>query len=441
MQLKPFKAFRYDTAVVGDVTACLAPPYDVINSSQQQQLYEKSKYNIVRITKGKMSTSDNDSNNQYTRAASYLNEWIAEGALKQDTTEAIYAYIQDFEVPDSESSSLHLQRYSFIAQAKLEEFGKIVKPHERVLNGPMVDRLNLKKATGAEFGLVFMLYDDQEKVADNIIAQTAERQPLIDFTDEQDVRHRLFAITDSADVEQIVRMMSDKSCIIADGHHRYTTGLNYSRQNSDPALKYQMLAFSNIRQEGLVVLATHRLVGNIENFDLKKLITDMGVNFEIIRLAFDAPQDKAKVRQKMIATMKAEHDRDKNAFGIYGRDNAFYIAVLKDKKATEQVAPEMSRAWQMLDVSVLHKLILEPLLGIDEQAIARGGNLQYVKGMANAIDESIAEVDAGRQQAAFFMNTIKMQQLIDVTDAGERMPQKSTFFYPKVYSGLTIQKL
>jgi uncharacterized protein (DUF1015 family) len=344
-------------------------------------------------------------------------------------------------VPDSESGGLHLQRYSFIAQAKLEEFGKIVKPHEKVLNGPMVDRLNLKKATSAEFGLVFMLYDDQEKIADNIIARTAERQPLIDFTDEQDVRHRLFAITDNGDIEQIARMMNDKSCIIADGHHRYTTGLNYSRQSSDPAKKYQMFAFSNIRQEGLVVLATHRLVGNISNFNIEKLITEMGTNFEITRLAFDTAQEKTETRQKMIATMKAEHDRDKNAFGIYCGDNAFYLAVLKDEKATEQVAPEMSRAWQKLDVSVLHKLILEPLLGIDEQAIARGGNLQFVKGISTAIDDSIAEVDAGRQQAAFFMNTIKMQQLIDVTDAGERMPQKSTFFYPKVYSGLTIQKL
>jgi len=441
MQLKPFKAFRYDPSVVGDAASCLAPPYDVINSTQQQQLYEKSKYNIVRITKGKTTASDNDSNNQYTRAASYLNEWIAEGALKQDMTETIYAYIQDFEVPNSESTGLHLQRYSFIAQAKLEEFGKIVKPHEKVLNGPMVDRLNLKKATEAEFGLVFMLYDDEEKIADKIIAQTAGQQPLIDFTDEQDVRHRLFAITDSADIEQIVRMMSDKSCIIADGHHRYTTGLNYSRQNSDPATKYQMLSFSNIRQEGLIVLATHRLVGNIENFNLEKLIAEMDVNFEITKFPFDTAQDKAKARQKMIAAMKAGHDEDKNAFGIYGGDNAFYVAVLKDKHATEQVAPEMSRAWQTLDVSVLHKLILEPLLGIDEQAIARGGNLQYVKGITNAIDGSIAEVDAGRQQVAFFMNTIKMQQLKDVTDAGERMPQKSTFFYPKVYSGLTIQKL
>jgi uncharacterized protein (DUF1015 family) len=440
MQLQPFKAFRYDPAVVGDAAACLAPPYDVINSTQQQQLYEKSKYNIVRITKGKTTASDNDSNNQYTRAAEYLDEWIKEGALKQDTTESIYAYVQDFELPDSESAGVRLQRLSFVASARLEEFGEIVKPHEQILNGPMVDRLNLKKATKAEFGLVFMLYEDKEKIADKIISRTAGRQPLIDFTDEQDVRHRLFAITDKEDFEQIVQMMSDKSCIIADGHHRYTTGLNYSRQNSDPATKYQMLAFSNIRQEGLIVLATHRLVGNLKNFSFEKFIAELGENFEVTELPFDDIQDKTEAKQKMLAIMKDEHDKDNNAFGIYGGNNAFYIAVLKDKHATEHVAPEMSRAWQTLDVSILHKLILEPVLGIDEQSIARGENLQYVKGMTNAIDESIAEVDAGRKQIAFFMNTIKMQQLKDVTDAGERMPQKSTFFYPKVYSGLTIQK-
>jgi uncharacterized protein (DUF1015 family) len=441
MQLQPFKAFRYDPAVVGDATACLAPPYDVINSTQQQQLYEKSKYNIVRITKGKTTASDNNTNNQYTRAAGYLNEWIKEGVLKQDTTESIYAYIQDFELPDSGHTGVHLQRLSFIASARLEEFGEIVKPHEQILNGPMIDRLNLKKATKAEFGLVFMLYEDQEQVADKIIARTADRQPLIDFTDEQDVRHRLFAMTDREDIEQIIQMMSDKSCIIADGHHRYTTGLNYSRQNSNPATKYQMLAFSNVRQEGLIVLATHRLVGNLKNFNLGKLIAELRDNFEIAELPFDSIQAKMDSKQKMLAIMKDEHSKDKNAFGIYGGDNTFYVAVLKDKHATERVAPEMSRTWQSLDVSILHKLILEPLFGIDEQAIARGENLQYVKGITNAIDESIAEVDSGRQQIAFFMNSIKMQQLKDVTDAGERMPQKSTFFYPKVYSGLTIQKL
>ncbi|MBN2182468.1 MAG: DUF1015 domain-containing protein [Sedimentisphaerales bacterium] len=438
MQLQPFRAFRYNPAVVGDVAACIAAPYDVIDDNQQKQLYEKSPYNIVHITKGSTSPSDNDQNNRYTRAADYLNNWIEEGALRQDEEEAVYAYIQDFDVPDGEFAGQRLQRYNFIALARLEEFGKIVKPHEQILNGPLIDRLNLKQATEAEFGLVFMLFDDEQMLADAIIARIESEQTLIDFTDEQNTRHRLYAITDSDDIEQIENMMSDKSCIIADGHHRYTTGLNYSKTSSNPAAKYQMLAFSNIRQKGLIVLATHRLVGNLENFSFEKLLAELTVNFEITRLPFDT--DKADAKQKMLATMMAEHDRDKNAFGIYAGDNAFYVAVLKDKNATDKVAPEMSRAWRTLDVSVLHKLILESALGIDEKAMAKGGNIKYIKGTSSAIDESIAEVDASRQQVAFFMNPVKMQQLINVTDAGERMPQKSTFFFPKVYSGLTIQK-
>ena len=233
MQLQPFKAFRFDSAVVGDATACIAAPYDVINSAQQEKLYGKSKYNIVRITKGKTNSSDNDGNNRYTRAADYLTDWIKEGALRQDTTESIYAYVQDFEAPDAELAGVRLQRLSFIALAKLEEFGKIVKPHEQILNGPMIDRLSLKRATEAEFGLVFMLYEDEQMIADTIIARTADEQPLIDFADEQNVRHRLFAITDITGIEKIVQMMDDKSCIIADGHHRYTTGLNYSQSGGE----------------------------------------------------------------------------------------------------------------------------------------------------------------------------------------------------------------
>jgi uncharacterized protein (DUF1015 family) len=441
MQVKPFKAFRYNPAIVGDVAACVAPPYDVIDSTQQLQLHEKSKYNITHITKGKINPSDNAGNNQYTRAAVYLSDWIKTGALAQDTTESIYAYVQDFEAPDAESGPILLQRLSFIALAKLEEFGKIVKPHEQILAGPLSDRLNLKKATQAEFGLVFMLYEDEQMIADTIIARIADEQPLIDFADEQNVRHRLFAITDTADIEKIVQMMSDKSCIIADGHHRYTTGLNYSKQSSNLAAKYQMLGFSNIRQKGLVVLATHRLVGNLVNFNFGKLLAELEANFKITKLSFDTPTDKINAKQKMLSQMNAEYENDNNAFGIYAADNSFYVVVLKNRRVAERAAPETSPPRRTLDVSILHKLILEPLLGIDEQAITEGGKLKYVKGMSNAVDESVSEVDAGKQQLAFFMNPVKLQQLKDVTDASERMPQKSTFFYPKLFSGLTIQKL
>lgn len=468
MQVEPFKAFRFNAEVVGDAGGCIAPPYDVIDDAQRDQLYEKNEHNLARITKGKTTPCDTEQNNPYTRAADFLSRWIKEGALKQDPAEAIYAYVQDFELPStnligsdrdggaadgtalaqradaargSQISAGRYRRRSFIALGKLEEFGTIVKPHEQVFPKPMIDRLNLKRATCADFGLVFMLYEDEQKVADQIMAEATEAEPLLDFADEQHVRHRLFAITAKKDIERIANMMSDKSCIIADGHHRYTTGLTYSKESKNPAAKYQMLAFANIHQDGLIVLATHRLVGALENFSMSKLIAGLGQRFAITRYEFDSLKAKTRAREKMLEQMRIEHENDKNAFGIYGAGDAFYCAVLQDRDAMDKLVPDKSAAWRALDVSILHKLILEGLLGIDEQKLARGENVEYVKDTTNAIEDSIARIDAGRKQAAFFLNPVKIQQLKMVTDAGERMPQKSTYFYPKVYSGLTINKL
>ena len=435
MQLKPFRAFRFDPAVVGDATACIAPPYDVINGDQQEQLYQKSKYNIVRIIKGHTNPSDNEDDNQYTRAADYLAEWIKQGALKQDEDKSIYAYVQDFK-----ANGDRFQRYSFIALGKLEEFGKVVKPHEEIFEKPLIDRLNLKKSTSADFGLVFMLYEDPQRIADNIITEAADREPLIDLVDEQEVRHRLFAISAQKDIEQIVNMMSDKSCIIADGHHRYTTGLTYSKENGNPAAKYQMFAFANTYHEGLLILATHRLVGYLDNFDPDEFINSLSDKFRISEYKFSSVETKQQARQKMLDDMKAEHEKDNNAIGIYSTTNAFYVAVLKDKNLMNEVAHDMSTHSKLLDLTVLHKLILEGLLGIDKERLARGENIQYLKDTPSAIDESIAQVDAGQKQAAFFMNPVKIKELKAVTDTGERMPQKATYFFPKVYSGLTIYK-
>ncbi len=436
MQVKPFKAFRFNEAVVGDVGSCIAPPYDVISPAQQRQLYEKSQYNIVRIIKGRETPTDDDKNNKYTRAAAYLDAWVQKGILKQDPAETIYAYVQDFQV-----AGKNYQRNGFVVLAKLEEFGKNVRPHEQTLDKPKIDRLSLREATNAEFGLIFMLYEDKQNIADKIIERAAKQKPLIDFTDELNVRHRLFAITARDEIEQIEKMMLDKSCIIADGHHRYETALNYQKETDNPAAAYQMIAFVNTCHEGLVILATHRLVTNLDNFSFEKLLTDPKSHFDINEFRFDSPQVKTDAKEKILAQMKAALALDKNLFGIYSGNNAFYTAVLRGKKAMDSVAPNRSGPWKSLDVSVLHKLILEKLLGIDEKQLATGGNIEYVKDTDNAIDESITKVDKGQKQLAFFMNPVKMQHLKMVTDAGEKMPQKSTYFYPKIYTGLTINKL
>jgi uncharacterized protein (DUF1015 family) len=450
MKIKPFKAFRFDPGAVGDVGSCISPPYDVISPTEQRQLYEKSKYNIVRIIKGKTTSFDNDDNNQYTRAADYLKTWIGKGVLRQDSNESIYAYVQDFEldnvaVPGSQMAiklkRRSFQRFSFIALARIEQLGKAVRDHENTFNGPIIDRLNLIEATGAKFGLPFMLYEDDQNIADDIIESAVDSRPLIDFLDEQDVRHRLFAITAKDGIEAISKMMQDKSCIIADGHHRYQTALKYLKETSNPQTAYQMTAFANICHEGLIVLATHRLVGNLKNFDLRKLLADIKEGFEVTKFEFGSPHAKREAKQKMLAQMKVEHNRDKNVFGVYGGNCSFYTAVLKNKQAMDSAAHERSRSWCLLDVAVLHKLVLEKLLGVDEKKLASGSNVEYIKGTGNAIDDAIAKVDGRQKQVALFMNPIKMQQLKTITDAGEKMPQKSTFFYPKVFTGLTINKL
>ena len=436
MEVKPFKAFRFDEDKVGSVGNCIAPPYDVISPDQQEHLYNKSQYNIVRIIKGKQSSSNNDSNNKYTRAAHYLNTWIKKGILKQDSVETIYAYVQNFKI-----TGTRFQRLSFIALAKLEQYGKTVRPHENTFKEHIIDRLNLKRATAARFGLVFMLYEDKQKIADKIIENAATQKPLIDFIDDQNVRHQLFAIINKDDIDAITKTMLDKNFIIADGHHRYETGLSYYKETANPAAAYQMMAFVNTCHEGLVILATHRLVGNLENFDAEKLNDNLKENFEITEFPFNSPQTKTNAKQKMLTQMKTEHHNNKNALGIYSGNSAFYVAVLKNKHAMDSVAPEKSRPWRSLDVSVLHKLILEQLLDIGEKQLKSDSNIEYIKDTDNAIDDSISKVDAGEKQLAFFLNPVNMEHIKNVTAAGEKMPQKSTYFYPKIYTGLTINKL
>jgi uncharacterized protein (DUF1015 family) len=461
MEVKPFKAFRFNASVVGDAGKCIAPPYDVISDEERDKLYEESQYNIVHITKGKLTPSDNGQHNQYTRAAEYLRNWIAGGVLKEDDKETIYGYVQDFEL-----GGTAFQRLSFIALGKLEDFGKVVRPHEQVFEKPMLDRLNLERATAARFGLVFMLYEDPQGVADRIITKamtqvppetvskasrlrtaggTPATQPLVDFTDEQGVRHRLYAITAENEIEAVKAMMRDKTCIIADGHHRYTTGLKYMRESGNPKARYQMIAFTNTRQKGLVVLATHRLVGGIQGFQPSFLLDLKGNGFTITRCKFTADartKEQAKQQMlRMLADLKSRHDQDVTAFGIYMGGDAFYVAVLEDRSRMDAAAPNMSEAWRALDVSVLQKLVLEGLLGLDEEKMGNPEYVEYVKDVPNAIDAMIEQVDAGHKQIAFFTNPVQMRQLTEVTDAGERMPHKSTYFYPKMYTGLTIQKL
>ena len=436
MEIRPFKAFRYDEGVSGDVAKCVAPPYDVIDEALQSDLYDRSDCNVVRVIKGKASDSDSKTDNVYSRAAASFNQWVDSGALKTDAVPAIYAYVQNFQIEGAD-----YQRSGFVALGKLSEFGKGVQPHEKTLDGPKADRLNLMRATAAQFGQIFMLYDDPKMVADNIIAKSAAKPSLMDFCDDNDVRHRLFAVDDPDDVTAVAVMMNDKHPVIADGHHRYETALNYYYETQNPDAQFRMMTFVNMRNEGLVVLATHRLVGNLAKFDIDELTAELAGNFEITEFAFQSDADKRAAEDKMFASMKEDFTEHKNSFGIYAGNGKFYKALLKDASVMDEVCEGASRAAKGLDVNILHSLILDRHLGIGEKELAAQSNIAYIKDIGPAVGKSIAKVDSGEKQAVFFMNPTKVEQIRDVAAAGEKMPQKSTFFYPKVFTGLVINKL
>ncbi|MBN1788550.1 MAG: DUF1015 domain-containing protein [Sedimentisphaerales bacterium] len=434
MEIKAFRAYRFNPDIVGDNGNCAAPPYDVINDEQRERLYAQSPYNIVRIIKGKTEPGDDGDNNQYTRAAAFLNEWTQAGALKPDDTEAIYAYVQDFEIAGE-----NYCRGGFIALGKLTEFGAGVQPHEKTLDGPKADRLKLTQATAAQFGQIFMLYDDPTKTADKIIDKIiAGPKAAVDFVDEDKVRHRLFAISDPQDIAAITEMMKSKEALIADGHHRYETALNYYRQTNNPAAQWRMMTFVNMQNAGLVVLPTHRLVGNIENFDMELLTEKLQEEFKITSFTYSSDDSKQKAKGLMFKRMQKAFQHRQSAFGIYD-SSKFYFIVLTSRKKLDLLP--VSNASKSLDVVILHQLILDDMLGIGEKQLAEQTNVTYIKDIGDAVDEAIRAVDSGQKQLVFFMNATRARQVKEVAAENEKMPQKSTFFYPKIFSGLTINKL
>ncbi|MBN1816550.1 MAG: DUF1015 domain-containing protein, partial [Sedimentisphaerales bacterium] len=327
-----------------------------------------------------------------------------------------------------------------IALGKLEEFGANVQPHEKTLDGPKADRLKLMRAKAAQLGQIFMLYDDPEKLDEAIMARAAARTALLDFVDDNQVRHRLYAVQDRDDIGRFAAMMASRPSVIADGHHRYEVALMYYHETGNPAAQYRMMTFVNMRNEGLIILPTHRLVKHLPGFDINAVLSQIRDDFDVMEYAVNG-QDKAAARDAMFEQMRAWFRKSRNAFGLYAGAEAFYALALKQASAMDCFKKTMSSASRALDVNVLHKLILENVLQIGDRQLADESNLEYIKDLGDAVDQSIAQVDGGSAKAVFFLNPTRIEQVKAVAAAGEKMPQKSTFFYPKVYTGLVIHKL
>jgi uncharacterized protein (DUF1015 family) len=449
-RIYPFRAWRYNPNVVR-LDDVVTQPYDKISPAMQQAYYQRSPYNLVRIILGLPELFDAEKGESvYTRAARDFRAWREQDVLIQEKDPCIFAYSQRFAVPGTTTVK---ERRGFIGLGKLHEYSEqVVFRHEQTLSKPKSDRLNLLKATRAHFGQIFMLYSDPAGSVDKLLF---DRNGPADaeVTDEYGVLHRVWRVNDPATLRLLTSAMADKKLIIADGHHRYETALNYAREPaSEFAAKHDaeptraeyssgyglghlpqppfpeaavMMTFVNMDSDGLVILPTHRVVHGLEGFDSKTLAKTAGEFFIVSEL----PSGDAE------SYLQALKSQNGTAFVAVTHAGAFLLQAKPQVVAVALAnAPERQR---QLDLTQLHSLLLDRVLGLDAEKVREQTNLRYLRDAAEAVDQ----VRQGEADVAFLTNPVTMEQLREVAFAGEVMPQKSTDFYPKLLSGLAIYAL
>ena len=440
-EIQPFRAYRYNTerVALGDV---LTQPYDKISPAMQDHYYEASPYNLIAIEKGRTLPGDTPANNVYTRAAKKLTEWIGEEILVQDAAANIYVYSQDYTVPGTYARR---ERTGFIALGRVVDYSEgIVFPHERTLSAPKADRIELLRHTRAQTGQLFLLYEDAAQKIEEWLREAAAKSPPLEVTDEYDVTHRLWPVSDAGFIARIRKEMSGKKLIIADGHHRYETALNYrnecrvQRGQADPmaAAEFAMMTFINTYSKGLTILPTHRVIRNLRNFEFEKFRKAVSPYFDWYSYPFQNTEERAASFGEFRTDFEGRtHGR--RAIGILAGGEAFYLFVLRKDADLEQILPDISAAQRGLDVVLLHRLILEKGLGITAEAVEAEKNVGYEREMTAAI----AAVDKGEAQLACLLNPVRVEQVAEIALGGEVLPQKSTDFYPKLLSGLAIYRV
>lgn len=417
--VRAFKALRFGEGS-GDIRDNVCPPYDIISDSQRAELIKSSPNNIIRLELPK-------GDKPYDEASEVLKDWLSREILVQDKKDGLYIYEEDFEC-DGKNYSIH----GIICLVKLEEFSKgIVLPHEETLSKAKTDRFNLMNATDCNFSQVYSMYIDDDKRIEKEVLPILDKKPDVEFTAKDGIVQKLWIENDEGVISRIVDAFADKQLYIADGHHRYETALNYRNhlaekgEYSEGDLSgYMMMFLADINDPGLVILPTHRIVKNLDSFDEKKVLADLETLFDVSRV-----DGTATIKDALAAP-------EKITFALYTGKRYHYLLTLKDADAVSRVVKDHSDAYKSLDVTALHSLILEPLFGIDKENMAQQKNLTYTR----SIDEALDVVDNGEAQCSFILSATKIHQLKDVALAGDKMPQKSTYFYPKLITGLVMNK-
>jgi len=423
-EIKPFCGILYNQAAV-TIADVVAPPYDVISSQQREELYAASPYNIVRLDFGKEE-------DRYASAAAAFAAWRSAGILLQDETPAIYAMVQEFSTP----AGKRLRRHGFIALCRLEAIGAgSILPHEKTLPEPKEDRFRLLQATRATFSQIFCIYNDAERKVDNLLRRHLRKSaPAID-TVFDGVQHRVWKITDAETIASIQHLMSRQRVLIADGHHRYETALAFQRtmietnpaHSGDEPYNYTMMYFTNLHDPGLSILPTHRLVHSVPAFDSRNFLRQLSLYFRV---------EKQVNFDEMLSELRR---RRQHAFGLVLADEPRYhlFSLMHDHHLRSILPSSVPSVLRNLDVTLLHGVVFEKILGIDPDVTRQKSHLVYIR------DERQAEgaVSRGDAQAAFLINPPSIEQIRAVAEAGKTMPQKSTYFYPKLCSGIVIHSL
>jgi uncharacterized protein (DUF1015 family) len=433
----PFRAWRYDSQRV-PIQQVVTQPYDKITPAMQESYYNSNPYNLVQIILGKHLPSDGSAENAYTRAAGKFADWRREGVLRRDAEPSIYRYSQTFTIPaGAQGNPARVERKAFIALGRLESYSAdVVFRHEHTLAKPKADRLELLRATNAQFEQLFMLYGAGGKIDATL---DVSAPPDVEVTDEYKGLHRLWQISDPAIIASVQKQMRERKLLIADGHHRYETALAYrserraaeeTESGSGRPIPYEstMMTFIDMDRPGLVILPTHRLVFGLPSFSEEKFETEIQKFFALDPVDSDVNATSA-------TAMLQQAGQSGTALLAVMRDRAFLLHTPKTG-ATDLLA-NVSARQRSLDVIQLHKCVLEGVLKISEEAIRNQENVTYCR----ETDEALSQVRSGKAQVAFLMNPVRVDQVREIAFAGEVLPQKSTDFYPKLLSGLTIYSL
>ncbi len=423
-EIKSFKGLFFNKEKV-DISKNVTPPYDVISAEEQEHFYNLSPYNIVRLILGKESIEDNENNNKYTRAKEYLENWLKEQILIQDKDDSIYYLEEKFSVNNQEKV-----RKGFISLTKLEDFHKgNILPHEKTMSGPKADRLNLTKACKCNFSQIFSVYSDEKSETLEILQKYSSNNPFIEINYDNK-NYKLWKITDISEIEKLKSLMLNKKIFIADGHHRYETALayrNYRRKldnypaNEQP-YDYVMMYFSPIENNDLLILPTHRGVKDVE-FKLDEFVSVIE-NFFEIEIFY-----KKELNDFM---QKLEKEKDNfTVFIFYSGNNKFFY--LKFNNIIKEKLNEI----ESLDVQILQNFILEKYFEITQQDLDNKVKIEYIKD----VEYGIKLVEQGYLKGFFILNPTKMEQVKKIALSGKKMPQKSTYFYPKLITGLVIYKI